>query len=219
MVTEITLMYLTSPTGVQRWRDSLLTEAVERRAGLKGGLKERNKNHYICTMKAAMYNRGGQADLYKMIESYMNGGKVYENGGGPIEDSAVEPGDVRELMDALKALSSRGGNPLTGREVKERMSELKSERRTTADLGDFRDPRLMFNRSNSDYQGTNAGFAAGKGSSAQRKAGAYYDDKINRLGNQAWATKASQDKTSLPPRLREGEFAEILARMMESGQL
>ena len=34
-------------------------------------------------MKAARYNRGGQADLYKMIESYMNGGKVtkYENGG------------------------------------------------------------------------------------------------------------------------------------------
>jgi hypothetical protein len=83
MVTEITLMYLTRPTGVQRWRDSLLTEAVERRAGLKGGLKERNKNHYICTMKAARYNRGGQADLYKMIESYMNGGmiKKYEHGG------------------------------------------------------------------------------------------------------------------------------------------
>lgn len=178
-----------------------------------------NKIDYICTMKATKYNQGGQADLYKMIESYMNGGKVYENGGGPIEDSAVEPGDVRELMDALKSLSSRGGSPLTGREVKERMSDLKSERRTTADLGDFRDPRLKFNRSNSDYQGTNAGFAAEKGSSAQRKAGAYYDDKINRLGNQAWATKESQDKTSLPPMLREGEFAEIIARMMESGQL
>lgn len=206
MVTEMALMYLTRPTGVRRWRDSLLTEAVERRAGLKGGLKERNKNHYICTMKAAKYNQGGKVTKY-------------ENGGGPIEDSAVEPGDVRELMDALKSLSSRGGRPLIGREVKERMSDLKSERRTTADLGDFRDPRLMFNRSNSDYQGTNAGFSAGKGSSAQRKAGAYYDDKINRLGNQAWATKESQDKTSLPPMLREGEFAEIIARMMESGQL
>ena len=34
-------------------------------------------------MKAAKYNQGGQADLYKMIESYMNGGKVtkYEHGG------------------------------------------------------------------------------------------------------------------------------------------
>lgn len=34
-------------------------------------------------MKAAKYNQGGQADLYKMIESYMNGGmiKKYEDGG------------------------------------------------------------------------------------------------------------------------------------------
>lgn len=172
-------------------------------------------------MKAAKYNQSSQADLYKMIESYMNGGKVnrYENGGGVMEDEAVEPADTRELLDALQRLSSRGGAPLTGRELSERMSKLKSERRTTAKLGDFRDPSLMFNRSDSEYQGTNAGFAADKGSPAQRKAGAYYDDKINRLGNQAWATKESQDKTSLPPMLREGEFAEIIARMMESGQL
>lgn len=34
-------------------------------------------------MKAAKYNQGGQADLYKMIESYMNGGMIknYEDGG------------------------------------------------------------------------------------------------------------------------------------------
>tara|TARA_R110001592_G_scaffold354791_1_gene654729 strand:+ start:271 stop:873 length:603 start_codon:yes stop_codon:yes gene_type:complete len=44
-------------------------------------------------MKAAKNNQGGQADLYKMIESYMNGGKVYENGGpvhGDEDKSEVE---------------------------------------------------------------------------------------------------------------------------------
>lgn len=45
-------------------------------------------------MKAAKYNQGGQADLYKMIESYMNGGKVTKyDDGGPVE-SALPQNDA-----------------------------------------------------------------------------------------------------------------------------
>jgi hypothetical protein len=66
-------------------------------------------------MKAARYNRGGQADLYKMIESYMNGGKVtkYEDG-GPVEGSlptndaeAKAAGMEIDYADPYRYLSER----------------------------------------------------------------------------------------------------------------
>ena len=66
-------------------------------------------------MKAAKYNRGGQADLYKMIESYMNGGNVtnYEDG-GPVEGAlpqndaeAKAAGMEIDYSDPYRYLSER----------------------------------------------------------------------------------------------------------------
>lgn len=58
-------------------------------------------------MKAAKHNQGGRADLYEMIQSYMNGGKVStsENGG------EVDP-DSPEFKEYLEYRSRNGGGPL-----------------------------------------------------------------------------------------------------------
>jgi len=68
-------------------------------------------------MKAARYNRGGQADLYKMIESYMNGGKIYAAGGvngDPEEENEKEKAyrlmrGLQERNRAVEAKSFGGG--------------------------------------------------------------------------------------------------------------
>jgi len=75
-------------------------------------------------MKAARYNRGGQADLYKMIESYMNGGKVtnYEDG-GPVEGNPDVDPNSPEFQEYLKYRTRGNGNPLYHEEYKgERLS-------------------------------------------------------------------------------------------------
>ena len=68
-------------------------------------------------MKAAKYNQGGQADLYKMIESYMNGGKVYADGGvngDPEKETEKEKAyrlmrGLQERNRAVEAKSFGGG--------------------------------------------------------------------------------------------------------------
>lgn len=63
-------------------------------------------------MKAAKYNQGGQADLYKMIESYMNGGKVnrYEHGGLHGDEPRREPEihiERRDIVQGAKGVEGR----------------------------------------------------------------------------------------------------------------
>lgn len=156
---------------------------------------------------------GEDFKMLRKLKEMMEGGKMYENG-GPIEREAEAPEEVSDLLGGLESLGKRT-SPLTGRELDERLKRLRMEQKRASFSRDLRDPNMMFNRATEgEYSGL-----SDVSDAVAAKAEEFYQNEIDKLKTQAYAMSASKDRTSLPPMLKEGEFAEILRRAMEQGKL
>lgn len=152
-------------------------------------------------------------ELLRKLKEYMNGGKMYENGGS-IEERAKAPEEVSDLLKGLETLGKRN-EPLTGRELEEKLKMLRMEQKRASFSRDLRDPNMMFNvATRGEYSGL-----SDVSDAVAAKAEDFYQNEIDKLRTQAYAISASKDRTSLPPMLKEGEIVEIIRRAMEQGKI
>ena len=162
------------------------------------------------------YQKGGR--LEEMLAKYMKGGMIkYENGGRGIEGRAEAPDTVSDLMKGLERYArrdERGLPQMSGKELEERLKELRLEQRKTSFEGDFRDPNLLFNKRFPDlYKGRTLGNDAEH--PGRQKASDFYQKMIDDLTTQAYLIANSDEYI---PDYRKGEFGEKLASELASGK-
>jgi len=145
--------------------------------------------------------------LLSKIKEYMAGGKLYEDG-GPMEEESKAPEKVKGLLEALEAGS------ISGRELKEMMDRLRKEKKQTSFSGDFRDPELLFNKEDDSYAGLDQVSDKGRESAEE-----FYESEIEKLKNRAYTSSRKPQGEKLPPRLKEGEFDEIIRKAIEMGKM
>ena len=192
--------------------------------------KDGNKTESMKSAAASAKEMGKGGRMYRMggvnemghggVHKYPGGGvmpRKYENGGRGIEGRAEAPDTVSDLMKGLERYArrdERGLPQMSGKELEERLKELRLEQRKTSFEGDFRDPNLLFNQRFPDmYTGRTLGNDVDH--PGRKKAKDFYQGLIDDLTTQAYLIANSDE---FIPDYRKGEFGKILSSELASGK-